>query len=482
MYNHKLRLSVLSSESDSFDSGGDANKHPTVGPVKYRGFLNAIGILLVLTNVRLVVENIKKYGLLIHTSVPHPSEVDFRRWPCLVATLCLPIFLLISLSIEKFAFHLAALVVKRLGKSASPTATVRAPAWMNIVWVLQLTNIAMVLYFPVTVIHEYHPSPGSNVLLLLFAVTWSLKLYSYAAVNDFLRREWFITTRSKAIDSSKLSKSESSGKSGEHSTQQPSTETSTVTVAAVANAVQYPANLKFKDILMFALFPTLCYQLNFPRTPRIRKRYLARRFLEFVVFSAVIFVICAQYIVPLLHNAILPWEEVDVLMVLERVLKLAVPNLYVWLIGFYVLFHVYLNILAELTCFGDRLFYLEWWNSTTIGHFWRTWNLPVHNFMKAHVFIPLVRLGFSKASVGIIAFLISAVLHEYIVSVTFYTTGYFAFLGMLLQIPAVQFSEIVFKNYRQAGNVFFWLTVLLGQPLITLFYYMDFIQRHKQPL
>ena len=41
----------------------------------------------------------------------------------------------------------------------------------------------------------------------------------------------------------------------------------------------------------------------------------------------------------------------------ERVLKLSLPTLYGWIIMFYCLFHLWLNILAELTGFGDREFY-----------------------------------------------------------------------------------------------------------------------------
>jgi hypothetical protein len=42
---------------------------------------------------------------------------------------------------------------------------------------------------------------------------------------------------------------------------------------------------------------------------------------------------------------------------IERVLKLSLPTLYGWIIMFYCLFHLWLNILAELTGFGDREFY-----------------------------------------------------------------------------------------------------------------------------
>ena len=41
----------------------------------------------------------------------------------------------------------------------------------------------------------------------------------------------------------------------------------------------------------------------------------------------------------------------------ERVLKLSLPTLYGWVFLFYCLFHLWLNILAELTLFGDREFY-----------------------------------------------------------------------------------------------------------------------------
>lgn len=40
------------------------------------------------------------------------------------------------------------------------------------------------------------------------------------------------------------------------------------------------------DLYYFLLAPTLCYELNFPRSPRIRKRFLLRRLLEMVRMEA----------------------------------------------------------------------------------------------------------------------------------------------------------------------------------------------------
>ena len=39
--------------------------------------------------------------------------------------------------------------------------------------------------------------------------------------------------------------------------------------------------------------------------------------------------------------------------------------------------------------FGDREFYLDWWNARSIDEYWRLWNCPVHNWFKRHVYRPL---------------------------------------------------------------------------------------------
>ena len=60
---------------------------------------------------------------------------------------------------------------------------------------------------------------------------------------------------------------------------------------------------------------------------------------------------------------------------------------YVWLAGFYVFFHVWMNLLAEILRFGDRLFYKAWWNAVTFEAYWRLWNLPVHHWITRRVAI-----------------------------------------------------------------------------------------------
>lgn len=67
--------------------------------------------------------------------------------------------------------------------------------------------------------------------------------------------------------------------------------------------------------------------------------------------------------------------------------------------------------------FGDREFYTEWWNSPSVGTYWRTWNKPVYHFMKRHIYAPLVGRGWSPNAASACCFVFSGVLHELLVGV-----------------------------------------------------------------
>jgi len=72
----------------------------------------------------------------------------------------------------------------------------------------------------------------------------------------------------------------------------------------------------------------------------------------------------------------------DYMMILERIMKLAIPNVYGWILMFYGFFHCWMNFLAELTRFSDRNFYKDWWNSIYLDQYWRTWNLVIFKIIK----------------------------------------------------------------------------------------------------
>jgi diacylglycerol O-acyltransferase 1 len=172
-----------------------------------------------------------------------------------------------------------------------------------------------------------------------------------------------------------------------------------------------------------------------------------------------------------------PIHEKDYLRIFQQFIHISLPNTYVWLLGFYCFFHLWLNLLGELTRFSDREFYRDWWNARTIDEYWRLWNLPVHHWMLRHLYYPIIRLPFMNKKIAVfIAFLFSALLHEVIISIPFRRISYHAFLGMLVQAPLVTVTRKVnefFKN-QVAGNVFFWLTFcIIGQPVGVILYYYE---------
>ena len=164
--------------------------------------------------------------------------------------------------------------------------------------------------------------------------------------------------------------------------------------------------------------PTLCFQFKYPYSERIRKTWLVKRIIEYIIALSLMLILIQQYITPLLKNSfkVIEQEEINYISLLERHLKLSLPNLYLWLFMFYSSFQCQLNIAAEITGFADRAFYLEWWNSRTLGEYWRTWNLPVHHYLTRHVYIPLLTRGCPKTLAMVCTFTISAIAHEYLIS------------------------------------------------------------------
>lgn len=232
--------------------------------------------------------------------------------------------------------------------------------------------------------------------------------------------------------------------------------------------VSYPENLTLSNLLYFCIVPTLCYQMNYPRSKSIRPHYVLTICVRLVVVVGLIVFVVNQHITPALEAAMQPMQDLDIPSVIQRLIHISIPNTYVWLLGFYMIFHLWLNLLAELTRFGDRSFYSDWWNARTIDEYWRTWNLPVHHWMLRHIYYPILRMGVSKRIAVFAAFLFSAVFHEVLISVPFRKISFHAFVGMLAQAPLVTLTRHVNNlfNNQLIGNVFFWLTFCIIGKLV----------------
>ncbi|RKP33724.1 MBOAT, membrane-bound O-acyltransferase family-domain-containing protein [Dimargaris cristalligena] len=388
-----------------------------------------------------------KYGFLI--SIPG-QYVPPQDWVfTLIASALLPVNILVALGVERVvADYYAYPLLRTLQRTSSyrpDEQTYRCwTVWSG--WI-HAANITVTLAFPSYVVYQkmYHPLLGMAIVFTV--VIQSLKLISYALVNRCLRYDLV------------------------HGIPQPAEYT-----------VHYPANIRLRDSLYFFWVPTLCYQPSYPRNQRFRKSFFLKRCLEGAIATVMIYFLVEQYAIPTLKNSITPWEQLNVPQILERVFKLSTTSVLIWLLGFYAFFHAFLNALAELLHFGDRSFYLPWWNSGTLARYWRLWNQPVHFFFKRHVYIPCLQAGFSPHTSMVLIFFISALLHELVVGIPTHNLRGHAFWGIFFQVPLVLFTDLLAQytgKDSSIGNIFFWISFcILGQPFLVVRYFYDWTKQY----
>ncbi|CAG0914599.1 unnamed protein product [Notodromas monacha] len=328
----------------------------------FTGFANLAYFLLLLGGLRLCLENLLKYGI----------RVDPSQWYIVLANQdgvfpsYYPSLLVLILGTNLQALFVL-FVEKRLAQSRGSLDGFLLP------FLQRLEIFSLVVYILVPVVAMYlDPDDfsllGSTVVCGTFSVVF-LKLWSYIQVNSWCRRNYAANAKRR-----RRRRSYSRGDRAISRREERLEDLKTKKI------VGYPDNLTVGDLYYFLFSPTLCYELNFPRTERIRKRFLCKRIAEVVIGFHVTLGLFQQWIVPSVKNSLIPFSNMDFIHASERMLKLAIPNHLLWLVFFYVYFHGLMNIAGEVLMFADRDFYGDWWNSPNIGYFWRTWNLPVHRW------------------------------------------------------------------------------------------------------
>ena len=207
-----------------------------------------------------------------------------------------------------------------------------------------------------------------------------------------------------------------------------------------------------------------------------------KRVLELAAVVSVMLLLVTQFVAPTVRGTVAPVDDLAVAVLVERVMALAVPTLFVWILMFVALFELWLSIVAEVTRFGDRLFYRDWWNARKFDDYWRLWNLPVHNWLVRHVFFPCLNLGLGKRGAMAIVFFVSAALHELLVSAPCHLARCYAFAGMMTQVPLIGLTNLLDEKMpaSRAGNVLFWLVFcVVGQPMCLILYFHDTVHNES---
>ncbi|KAF2270300.1 hypothetical protein CC78DRAFT_550545 [Lojkania enalia] len=424
----------------------DAEKAPS-----FVGFRNLMILVLIVSNLRLMIENFRKYGVLICIRCHGYTKQDLLYGAALY--LLVPIHLFVAYIIEWLAAQQAKGAVARMKKACEdhdkPEMQALARRSFNSTWRVVAffhgINATFNLIIATSVVYYNIHHPGIGTLCELHAVIVWLKTCSYAFTNRDLRHALLHPNQSQPLPE-------------------------------IYASCPYPRNINFNNLCYFWWAPTLVYQPVYPRTTHIRWGFVFRRVVEVIGLSIVIWIASAQYAAPLLQNSLDKISILDFVSIVERVMKLSTISLFCWLCGFFALFQSFLNALAEVMKFGDREFYGEWWNVSSIRTYWTTWNKPVTNFMRRHVYSPLVGRGFPPALAQVIVFVISGLLHELLVGVPTHNVIGVAFAGMMFQIPLIALTDALQKlkgiRGKVAGNMIFWISFcLVGQPLAALLYF-----------
>ncbi|KAI0310401.1 MBOAT, membrane-bound O-acyltransferase family-domain-containing protein [Amylostereum chailletii] len=227
--------------------------------------------------------------------------------------------------------------------------------------------------------------------------------------------------------------------------------------------VRWPENITYKNFAMYMLIPSLVYDLEYPRTNRIRPLYVFEKTVATFGTFALLYTMTETFIIPVTKI------EQSFFMSL---LDLALPFMVAYLLLFYIMFECICNGFAELSYFADREFYEDWWNSTSTEEYSRKWNKPVHTFLLRHVYASTISsLHFSRSQAMFATFLLSACAHELVMTIVSQKIRMYLFTMQLIQIPMIMVQRLpAIKNNKMLGNVVFWLGLFAGFPMLCVAY------------
>lgn len=239
---------------------------------------------------------------------------------------------------------------------------------------------------------------------------------------------------------------------------------------------EYPANLTFRDFFMYTMYPTVVYETNYPRTDHIRWGYAFSKIAATLGIFVVMIVVAEQMMHPVavwanrLRESGSLYERIEGYPLVF--LNIFPPFVLLYLLTFYIIWDAILNSLAELTMYGDREFYRDWWNSTQWAKFARDWNVPVHNFLQRHVYSSSrLFLKLSRSQAMVFTFLLSSLVHELAMYVIFGRVRGYLLLMQLTQLPMQFISQIkFFRDRPRFGLVMFWFGIALGPSILCSLY------------
>ncbi|KAB0793382.1 hypothetical protein PPYR_13002 [Photinus pyralis] len=228
----------------------------------------------------------------------------------------------------------------------------------------------------------------------------------------------------------------------------------------IVKHVKVKSSRNFSHYVYFLFAPTLLYRDSYPRSKgSIRWHLVINYFIELIAAIVLCsFVYQTTYISQLEDFGLRPYRLADIGMI---VLRNAPYAMLTSLLLFYLLLHLWSNAFAEMLHFSDRLFYQDWWTSTSFERYYRTWNGIVYDWLYKYIYRDFyeVVLPGNKTAAKIVVIFISALFHDYISANA---------IGFFLPTFVIQFfvlgsimAQVKFSN-RTVGNVVLWYSLAVG--------------------
>jgi diacylglycerol O-acyltransferase-1 len=169
------------SDRESVDSRDERQSEHQLSPRsreqedKYRGFFNLAIMILAVSHLRLILENMYKYGLLLNVSgylwefIEHPYTIHF-----LLLTASVYLWVVFTYLIEKFA-------TRGYKKGHVSPATEVTVAAMHVI------SLSSLLFIPMYLTWNLDVQPIAGIMIMVVMTIVWLKMVSYALVNKALR-------------------------------------------------------------------------------------------------------------------------------------------------------------------------------------------------------------------------------------------------------------------------------------------------------
>ncbi|CAH01458.1 sterol acyltransferase [Kluyveromyces lactis] len=320
----------------------------------------------------------------------------------------------------------------------------------------------------------FHFNWIAQIFLFLHSLVYLMKIHSYSFYNGYL---WDISSELDYATSTLKKLKKLSSPQPELDILQKSIDFCEFEIRSQSSTVRFPFNVSVKNFFEFSSFPTLVYQIEYPRTKRIRWFYVFEKCCAIFGIIFVMMVVAQQFMLPVILKAkiladanLTLWEKN--LVWPKLLLDLAPGFIMMFLLVWYLIWDAILNCVAELSCFADHHFYSDWWNCCSWYDFSRLWNRPVHSFLLRHVYHSSISAyHMSKVQATLFTFLLSSVFHELAMFVLFNKFRGYIIILQMSQIPFTALSNIpLLRDKKLFNNVTFWIGICLGPSMTGLLY------------